>query len=106
MFVILDTTEFYDVPQVDSNSFRVLQEYLHRTNSQLLVPEIVFSEVINHAREQIFKIDADIRNDFFPIAGSRERFAEAVRSGKKSDPRNHLRGSSTKNWRATEDCSC
>jgi predicted N-acetyltransferase YhbS len=56
----------------------------------------VVSEVINHAREQILKIDAYIRNDFFPIAGSRERFAEAVQSGKKSNTHNHLRGSGTK----------
>jgi hypothetical protein len=62
MFVILDTTEFYDAPQVDSNSFRVLQEYLRRTNSQLNVPEVVFREVVNHAREQLLKIDGDIRN--------------------------------------------
>jgi hypothetical protein len=62
MFVILDTTEFYDVPQVDSNSFRVLQEYLRRTNSQLKIPDVVLREVVNHAREQLLKIDDQIKN--------------------------------------------
>lgn len=51
MFVILDTTEFIDSPRADSNSFRVLQEYLRRTQSQLVVPEIVVREAINHVRD-------------------------------------------------------
>src|ERR1019366_2136908 len=62
MFVILDATEFYDAPQADSNSFRVLQEYILRTNSQLNIPEVVLREVVNHAREQLLKIDGEIEN--------------------------------------------
>jgi hypothetical protein len=62
MFVILDTTEFFDSPRADSNSFRVLQEYVRRTQSHLVVPEIVVREVINHVRERLLRVESNLRD--------------------------------------------
>jgi len=60
MFVILDTTEFFDSPLADSNSFKVLQAYIQRTQSQLVVPQVVFKEVLNHANERLFSVRSDL----------------------------------------------
>src|ERR1700693_139152 len=62
MFVILDTTEFFDSPRADSNSFRVLQEYVRRTQSHLVVPEVVVREVINHVRERLLRVEGSLRD--------------------------------------------
>ena len=79
MFVILDTTEFYDAPHADSNSFRVLQEYVRRTNSPVIIPVIVLKEVINHAREQICKIDSDLENASRDYERFRSEGADPIR---------------------------
>src|SRR5436189_254006 len=62
MFIILDSTEFFDAPLVDSNSFKVLKEYIRRTRSHLVLPEVVIREIVNHAKEKLARISAQITN--------------------------------------------
>jgi hypothetical protein len=77
MFVILDTTEFHDAPKADSNSFNILEEYIRRTRSQLVIPEIVLKETVNRVREILERIPREIRKiqrdyDRIKSAGSAE----------------------------------
>lgn len=62
MFIVLDSTEFFDAPFADSSSFRLLKEYLRRTESSLLIPEVVLKETVNHTRNAFEQIDRDIQS--------------------------------------------
>jgi hypothetical protein len=60
MFVIVDTTEFFNAPLADTAPFKVLEEYLQKTQSQLIVPEVVFQEAVNHARKKLKQLDREL----------------------------------------------
>ncbi|MGB9123550.1 MAG: PIN domain-containing protein, partial [Candidatus Angelobacter sp.] len=62
MFVILDSTEFFDAPQADSNSFKILEEFIRRTRSRLVIPEVVFKETLNHVRETLERLPREIKS--------------------------------------------
>ncbi len=53
MIVVLDTTETFGNPRLCGPNFDLLEKYLSRTRSQLILPQIVVEETVNHYREQV-----------------------------------------------------
>jgi hypothetical protein len=49
-YVAIDTTEFFDHPYLDSPRWKQLRTFLQRTNTTLIVPEVVVAETKRHFR--------------------------------------------------------
>ena len=59
MKIVIDTNIFYNNWFLDSLNFKLLKSFLHKTNASLLVPKIVFEEVINKYKEGLKKCVAE-----------------------------------------------
>src|SRR5690348_9745567 len=62
-FIVLDANVFISDYWLRSPSFLLLREFLGRSKATLVVPKIVFEEVVNHHREEINKFKSEIRNN-------------------------------------------
>lgn len=62
-FVILDANVLIGDYWLRSPSFSLLREFLKNSKAALVVPKIVFEEVVNHHREDVRKLKADIQDN-------------------------------------------
>jgi hypothetical protein len=62
-FVILDANVVISDYWLRSPSFLLLREFLKNSKSTLVVPKIAFEEVVNHHREDVRKLKADIQGN-------------------------------------------
>ncbi len=60
-FIVLDSTVFIADYWLRSPSFVLLRDFLNKTSATLVVPEVVFEEVVNHHKEDITKVRSNIR---------------------------------------------
>jgi len=60
-FIALDSNVVIADYWLRSPSFVLLRDFLKKTNAILVVPKIVFEEVINHHKEDLGKVKSDIR---------------------------------------------
>jgi PIN domain len=60
-FVVLDANVFISDYWLRSPSFLLLREFLKGGDTTLVVPKIVFEEVVNHRREDLEKLKSDLR---------------------------------------------
>lgn len=54
-YVAVDTTEFFGSYYLDSPRWNQLRAYLRRTNTKLIVPEVVIAEIERHFRNELTK---------------------------------------------------
>ena len=62
-FVILDANVVIGDYWLRSPSFLLLREFLKNSKATLVVPKIVFEEVVNHHREDVRKLKADTQDN-------------------------------------------
>jgi hypothetical protein len=62
-FVILDANVIIGDYWLRSPSFLLLREFLKNSKATLVVPKIIFEEVVNHHREDVRELTADIQNN-------------------------------------------
>lgn len=62
-FVILDANVLIGDYWLRSPSFLLLREFLKNSKATLVIPKIVFEEVVNHHREDVRKLKADIQDN-------------------------------------------
>ena len=53
MLIILDTNIFFDDYALKGTSLRILFEYLKKSGFHMIIPEVVFLEIVNQVREKI-----------------------------------------------------
>ena len=57
--IVIDTTELFSNPRLEGPSFGILKSFLSRTESCLLVPQVIIDESVNHFRNRIQKLVAE-----------------------------------------------
>lgn len=60
-FIVLDSNVFIGDYWLRSPSFVLLREFLNKTKATLVVPKIVFEEVVNHHKEDVEKLESNAR---------------------------------------------
>src|SRR5260370_8006410 len=60
-FIVIDANVFVADYWLRSPSFVLLRDFLKKTRATLVVPKVVFEEVINHQKEDIGRVKSEIR---------------------------------------------
>lgn len=60
-YIVLDANVFIADYWLRSPSFVLLRDFLKKTNATLVVPKVVFQEVLNHHEEDLKKVKSDIQ---------------------------------------------
>jgi hypothetical protein len=60
-FIVLDANVFIADYWLRSPSFVLLRDFLKKTSATLVVPKVVFEEVVNHQKEDLDRVKSDVR---------------------------------------------
>src|SRR5262245_58518010 len=61
-YVVLDSNPLIADYWLRSPSFALLRDFMKKTSAKLVIPKIVFEEVVNHHKQDVDSLKRDLRN--------------------------------------------